>query len=136
MTNQEKKKKLQSYRMLDLEIDRLLEEKSRWYAKAMKITPSYSDLPKSGGRVDRTQLCIEQVMRIEQEANDKIDALVQLKQEIETYIQTVPDAKLRLLLQYRYIDGYKWEKVAEQMHYDYRHVTKLHGQALFLIKMP
>ena len=136
MTNQQKKKKLKSYHDLDIQIDRLLEEKARWRARAMKVSPSYSPLPKAAAQEDSTQSCIERVVLLEGEINRKIDALILLKREIEGYIQTVNNPTLRLLLQLRYIDGYTWEKVAEKLHYDYRHVTKLHGKALSLLKMP
>lgn len=38
------------------------------------------------------------------------------------------------LLTLRYIDGLIWEEVAEKMHYSYKHVHRLHNEALALIK--
>ena len=62
--------------------------------------------------------------------NQRIDAAVEKRKEIETVIETLEDKTLQLLLRYRYIDGMTWEQIAVKMRYDYRWVLRLHGRAL------
>ena len=42
----------------------------------------------------------------------------------------------REVLRMRYIDGYRWDEIADKLHYTYRHVTRLHGTALLHFPMP
>ena len=50
-----------------------------------------------------------------------------------TIIQAVEDSTLRTLLEYRYINGKKWEEIALMMGYDYRYILKIHGKALSML---
>ena len=50
--------------------------------------------------------------------------------EIRQQIGMVPDAIEQEILSRRYLIGQSWEKIAVEMKYSYRHVTKLHGHAL------
>ena len=49
---------------------------------------------------------------------------------IEEAVQSVADPRLRMILRYRYMDGYKWDTIADLMHYEVSSVYKMHGQAL------
>jgi len=49
---------------------------------------------------------------------------------IETAIASVEDPRLRLLLRYKYMDGLKWETIADLMHYEISWIFRMHGQAL------
>ena len=60
----------------------------------------------------------------------EIDRQVDDRKNMERAIQTVPDERLRLLLEYRYFDQLSWEELAEKMNYSYQHVFRLHKQAL------
>ena len=53
---------------------------------------------------------------------------------IEKAVESVQDPRLRLLLRYKYFDGYKWETIADLMHYEVRWLYVLHGQALQAIE--
>lgn len=41
-----------------------------------------------------------------------------LETEITEYINNVCDSKIRRMMQYKYIDGYTWKRIADLMHYD------------------
>lgn len=41
-----------------------------------------------------------------------------LEKEITEYINTVRDSRIRRIMQYKYVDGYTWKKIANIMHYD------------------
>ena len=53
-----------------------------------------------------------------------------LRFAIEQSIAGVKDQRLRLLLEYRYIDGMTWERIAELFNFDTRWLLRLHKKAL------
>lgn len=53
---------------------------------------------------------------------------------IENAIEGVQDPRLRLILRYKYLDGLKWETIADLMRYDVRWIYRLHGEALRAIE--
>ena len=53
---------------------------------------------------------------------------------IENAIEGVQDPRLRLILRYKYMDGLKWETIADLMRYDVRWIYRLHGEALRAIE--
>lgn len=131
MTNQEKKQYLMQYRSNEAEISRTIEELTRWESRARRVTSGWSDLP-NGTRNpgDRIQMCVEKIIEAQNKLAEQIDNGVALREGIEKAIGTVADDRLRLLLRYRYIDGYTWERIAVEMHYSWRQVVRMHGRAL------
>ena len=78
------KEYLSQYGQLNREIDRLLEEKARWMALALRVTPSLSEEPKGGGQPGgRIPAAVEKIAEWEEKINEKIDRLVGLRREIE-----------------------------------------------------
>ena len=63
----------------------------------------------------------------------EIDRLTALENEIIGAISRVKEPYSTLLYE-RYVNGKTWEQVAVDMHYSYRHTTKLHGAALIALK--
>ena len=130
MTNQEKKKWLLEYRRLEQNIERDMEELQRLESRAEKITSMVSEMPKGSQQGDSLQRSVEKICELKVSLNQRIDAAVEKRKEIETVIETLEDKTLQLLLRYRYIDGMTWEQIAVKMRYDYRWVLRLHGRAL------
>ena len=130
MTNQEKKKWLLEYRRLEQNIERDMEELPRLESRAEKITSMVSDMPKGSQQGDSLQRSVEKICELKVSLNQRIDAAVEKRKEIETVIETLEDKTLQLLLRYRYIDGMTWEQITVKMRYDYRWVLRLHGRAL------
>ena len=124
-----KKEYLRQYISADKEIGRLIDELDAWENLATKITPSYSDMPKAFGE-DKTQLAVENIVRLQIELNDKIDSLVNLRKEIELTINSIHNPILQNLLRLKYFDNKTWEQIAVDMNYSYRQICRLHGQAL------
>lgn len=130
MTNQEKASFLRRYIRLEEQIRRKENELQRWRIRASNISPTYSDMPRGGVKSDRIQSTVEEIISLEQEIGIVIKELVGVRKEIESVIQKVEDDTLKLLLEYRYIDGMTWEQIAVLMSYSYMHVCRLHGKAL------
>ena len=135
MTYQEKVKFLKRYKQIDKEINQLLLEKSEIFSLGTKITPTYSDMPKGTKESDKVQSTVEKLGALEKKIDSKIDEWYEVRLDIEKAIHTVESDKFRLLLRYRYINGWTWEKIAVEMNYAYRNVTRLHGKAINLIKI-
>jgi len=66
--------------------------------------------------------------------NARIDKYVDKKQEIESQIEMMSDDVLKSILLKRYIHFHEWEQIAIDLGYTYRHVTRLHGEALRTFK--
>lgn len=121
------KEYLQQYTRLNREIDRLMEEKKRWEDLALKVAPGYDGSSGSGtGRIQ----AVEQIAEWEQRIDQKVDQLVALREEIERMVSEIDNRTQQEILLRRYISGQKWERIALEMHLEYRWVLRLHGRAL------
>ncbi|MCC8044389.1 MAG: DUF1492 domain-containing protein [Clostridiales bacterium] len=79
---------------------------------------------------------LEKVMLLEESINKEIDLYVDLKKQIRTVIDTVPDTDERLVLKFRYIHNYTWEQIGNELRADSRTVRRWHGNALTHVVMP
>lgn len=67
---------------------------------------------------------------------DELTALYTAKyEEIENTIKALHDDVLEEVLELRYLDYMKWEKIALHMNYTERRVLQLHGEALKKISL-
>ena len=132
MSNQEKKEYLLGYQRINHRINSLLLEQQRLRDLVVGVSPNLSGMPRGGGG-SGTQGTIAKIIDLETEINLEIDKLVEKRKEIEQVIRTTEDSTLRALLEYRYINGKKWEEIALMMGYDYRWILRLHGRALELV---
>ena len=41
------------------------------------------------------------------------------------YINNIPDSRIRRIMQYKYVEGYSWQHIANIMHYDKSYPEKL-----------
>ena len=125
-----KKEYLLQYKDAQREVDRLINERARWIARATKVTPTYTGMPHGDSGEDRMQDAVERLSKVEDELNDKIDKLVDLRREVDAAISTIGDTRLETVLRYRYINDFTLRQIARKMSYDYYYVCHLHGEAL------
>ena len=136
MTNKDKIKYLKRYITLDREIEHKLREIDHWRAKLTRIMPVYTTEPKGGGSIrGKTENIIAKIVDLEKEIDADIDRLVAIRDGIKTIIEAVEDDRERLLLQYRYLDGKTFEKIAVEMNYSWRQIHRLHSKALTNVMM-
>ncbi len=133
--NEAKIKYLSRYIALNRRIDRLLEEKAKWWSLCLKTTPNLSQAPGGGESGSPVERPMDKVLEIEEEINQEIDELQEVCRGIKTVLGQLEDDTLRLLMEYRYLDGLTFEEIAVKMHYSWRWVIKLHGKALAEIKI-
>jgi hypothetical protein len=58
------------------------------------------------------------------------DKLIDMRNAAKDLIGAMPDPMHRAVLYARYINGQRWEDIAMDMHYSWKGIFKLHGQAL------
>lgn len=102
-----------------------------------KITTTLTDMPGGGGSIhksfdhDTINRIIDMIAEMEKDCNDWVDA----RMEIEAAIRTVEGIQERELLEYRYLQGWTFEKIAGEIGYVWRHVHRLHSRALDNMKI-
>lgn len=121
---------------LDKAIDFKLEQLAVLKSLSMKVTTSFTKERTSGGLPDKskTEKIIVKVIDLENEINEDIDRLTDLKQDIKNAIKKVHDIHYQLILEMRYLGGKGWDEVAQALGYDRRWILRLHGRALKIIE--
>lgn len=121
---------LRRYQKINRRINRKCEEVSQLRELATKITPTLSDMPKGNQTSDKVSEAVSKIADLEKEIDAEVDALVAVRNQIQAAIDDVRDDTLKTLLEYRYIDGLTWEKIAVKLDKSYQWVCELHGRAL------
>ncbi|MEA5048750.1 MAG: DUF1492 domain-containing protein [Eubacteriales bacterium] len=73
---------------------------------------------------------IAKMVDLENEINEDIDALVDLKAEIMRRIKRVENTEYQTILELRYLCFKRWEEIAVEMGYSLRRLYELHDCAL------
>jgi hypothetical protein len=73
---------------------------------------------------------ITKAMDLESEINADLKQLIDIKREVVTIIKCVERTELQTILEMRYLCFETWEEIAVALHYDLRHIHRLHGRAL------
>lgn len=97
---------------------------------ATRVTPTLSDTPRSGGNPQAMENTVVRIIMMEDAINADIDRLIDMKESITAFLQTLPNPEHRRLLILRYTVFAQWKKIADIMKYNVRHVYKLHDMAL------
>lgn len=132
---QAKKEFLSQYGDNEREIARLEEEIARWESRAQRVTGSFSHLPRHCGE-DKIQSAVDEIFELRAMLYERLVDATELRRTIAAAIVKVPDKRLRLLLEYRYIDGLTWERVAAALTCDYRWTLRLHERAIAELPEP
>lgn len=142
MTNQEKKAYLMRYRTADDEINDLLREKERIMARLTKMTSAVSNMPHGPQQPDKLTDGVAAIIELDAKIDRKVDALLDFRQEIETKIAELKDARMERILKMRYLYGYSWNRICVEMAAlqtcygaSERWVYLLHGKALSAIDL-
>lgn len=129
------KEYLEQYRLLDNDIKIKQEQLVRIRELAEYVSPSFGGV-KSEGISDKVGRAAAKLADTQNELNQGIIKLIDLKREIEGVIAKVGDPVLEQLLVLRYINGMTWEQIADEMFYTYKWVCVLHKRALSKIILP
>jgi hypothetical protein len=120
----------QAYR-IDQRINSKLEQISSLHDLATKATSTISDMPGSATRnIHRMEDVIVKIMSLEEEVNQDIDMLVDIKTEITHLIKQVDNHEYQIILEERYLCFKKFEQISVDMGYSIQHTFRLHDKAL------
>ena len=132
---------LSQARVLDQAINARLERIARLRALVSGRAARTDGMPRgsagSAGSTffDWTETVLKSV-EMERAVDRDIDRLIDLKREIAEVIAAVPDMRYRTLLEYRYLCGWSWARIARAMHYGEDWVRHAHGWALKQVRVP
>lgn len=116
---------------LDQRINSKLEQVSMLRELTLKTTSVLQDdKVQSTKQQSPMENALINLMSLEEEINEDIDQLIDLKRELTTFVAEMDNPSHRLLLEFRYLGGSNWEEVAAIMGYDVRWVYRLHRKAL------
>lgn len=127
------KEYLMQYRIAVNKIRRKQEQIEKLRADLLPSGISYDGMPGAGGGNRTAADIFAKIEELERELMDEQDKASAKADEIIAVIEQVEDERYRSILHDRYIAGLHWDRIADKMHYSYRHVTKLHGKALLEI---
>ena len=127
----------QAYR-LDQRIDSNIAEITRLREMACGISsPSWEEKVQTSRNTDAPFVrCLEKIIDLEKLVYSEIDTLVDLKRQIRTTIERVPNTDEQLVLRYRYIHNCTWEQIGNELNADARTIRRWHGDALQKVKVP
>lgn len=129
MNNEEKKQYLRRYQTAKRRAGLIQEEIEELRSSKTSPVGLGDGMPHGSGTSDLSGYAarLDELLR-ELEAEKEMQMVTY--REIRQQIGMVPDAIEQEILSRRYLIGQSWEKIAVEMKYSYRHVTKLHGHAL------
>ena len=126
MNNEQKKQYLRSYQVAKRRVGLIQEEIEELRSSKTSPVGLGDGMPHGSGTSDLSGYAarLDELLR-ELEAEKEMQMVTY--REIRQQIGMVPDAIEQEILSRRYLIGQSWEKIAVEMKYSYRHVTKLHG---------
>lgn len=126
---------LRRARAVDRRVDEATERAARIRARleAGRMS-SVTGMPR-GGAKDWTETA-DRLIELEQRVNAQARELVRWKLAAIDAIRQVEEPRLAEVLELYYIDGMTWEQVAQRMGYEVRQIYRLHGVALWKVKVP
>lgn len=126
---------LRRVRGIDRRIDEAQERAERIRARLEAGRMSRVTGMPRGGVSDWTRTA-DRLIELEQRVNAQIREMVRWKLAAIDAIDQVDEARLRVVLELYYLDGYTWDEVSRLIGKDKRWVLRLHGKALQRIKVP
>ena len=122
---------------IDQRINSKLEQVASLRALATQATSTLSDTPPSGSRnVQSMENVIVKIIDLENEINEDIDTLVDLKREIVGVIKRIDNPEYQTLLELRYLCYKPWNEIMTELGYSEPTIYRLHGEALKKILVP
>lgn len=131
--NECKKQYLNRYWIQWVKIDRLQDELEEWQLQAERAALSHPDKQSHSSAAQPT---IIKITGLKAEIQLQIETAIHMRHEIESAICKVRNELLKELLMLRYIKRDTWPVIADKIHYDLRHVNRLHQQALAQLELP
>ncbi len=122
---------LRGIRENERRINALMERRQHYFDMAMQGTGS-KEARRIGGtnQASRVEEAVCRLIDLEGDLDKEIDRLVDQTRLAEALISRIKDSRYRDVLRYRYLNGWRWERIMLEMRYEEKHVHRLHGYAL------
>ncbi len=122
---------------IDQRIDSKLQQVMRLRESAAKCTRTISDMPRAGSpNLQTLESTVCKIIDLENEINEDIDRLIDLKAEARKVINEVSDPDQQLILELRYLCYKSWDDIMEALGYSETSIYRLHGEALKKVVVP
>lgn len=99
-------------------------------------SPSFDGMPHSGTIGADAKFAreinknIEKICALKKELANEISRYIEVNNEIRKVIGTISNKDFQTLLQFRFLNYFSWEKIADEMGYSERWIHELKGRAL------
>jgi len=120
----------------DRQIDSLIEHSQRCMEHATRATSRLTATRIGGtGRRSNVEDAVLAMVDLSREIERETNLYIEKVREIRAVIAKVPDNRHRLLLRWRYVNGWRWDRIAEGLNVSDRSwVWELHGKALLEVE--
>lgn len=115
--------------ILDTEIRGKMEQIEQLHSRITRCTQKISGMPNGGSTSDWAET-VARILDLEAELKADIGRLTDMKQEIKSAIESVKNLEYRHLLESRYLCGWSWQKISDDMHYSRTTIWRMHQKAL------
>ena len=129
MNNEEKKQYLRRYQTAKRRVGMIQEEIEELRSSKTSPVGLGDGMPHGSGTSDLSGYAarLDELLR---ELESEKEMQMVTYREIRQQIGMVPDPTEQEILSRRYLIGQSWEKIAVEMGYSYRNITRVHGYAL------
>lgn len=127
------KQYLNQAKHLDALINSRLREIDYWKEMSTSISGcKYDDSPHNPNRPTDAHFvsCLDKVWETQADVEQKLNQLIDLRDQINRQIDLLPDVEEQLVLRYRYLDSCSWDEIATLLNVSTRTVHRIHGAAL------
>ena len=132
------KEYLSKAKRLDSVISCRLRELEYWRNLSKSVSGSGFELRLNPNRPTEAPFarCLDKIDEIERDINGKVDALVDLRAEINSAIDIMENNEEQTVLRCRYLDNLTWEAIGRIIGASVRTVHRIHGMALQKFTVP
>lgn len=122
---------------LDRKIKSKIDQIAEMEALATKVSAILNDV-KVQTSVDnhKTENAVIKMLEYQEELNDELNNLIEIKAETKKAIDAVSDDECKLVLEMRYLLYKSWEEIAVELNYGIDNIYRIHRNALNLISVP
>ena len=118
-------------KFLDARIDSKLKQLDHLNALATSATAALSGMPHNPNRgASKLETVIVKIVDLQEEINQDIDELVDLKRAIMRLIQKVPSDEQRAVLEKRYLNYQSWEQIVGDLGYSRAQLFRIKNKAI------
>lgn len=124
------KEYLNQLKNLDIKIESLERQKNMLWSKCQGSASKLSYAPKSNSSGGGFEVIADKAMDMQKDIDEKINDLLSLKKQVIDSLDCIENNLYYAILFERYVNLLTWEKMAEMLNYDYKHLQRLHVKAI------